>query len=184
MKYSYKDRVKHKLTLDAGPPVTTRCHCCQMESSANLTPATNGKVRGMKKYQAVIRLNNSVNTSSYSDVSTLNLTNLDESKPELDLTYNGQAVTTYYTIDSRRLGKHQKNQEERKLLHGIKHFNLNVQKGLKILQEGGFVDKSPESVAIFLFRQERLSKKQIGAFWHFFSLLIDTVHIRKILGKS
>ena len=50
----------------------------------------------------------------------------------------------------------------RKLLYGIKHFNLNVQKGLKILQEGGFVDETPESVAKFLFRQERLSKKQIG----------------------
>ena len=50
----------------------------------------------------------------------------------------------------------------RKLLHGIKHFNLNVEKGLKYLQDGGFVDDNPESVAQFLFRQERLSKKQIG----------------------
>ena len=49
-------------------------------------------------------------------------------------------------------------------MHGIKHFNLDVQKGLKILQEGGFVDETAESVAKFLFRQERLSKKQIGKF--------------------
>ena len=136
----------------------------------------------MKKYQAVIRLNNS-STTSYSDMSTLNLTNLDESRPELDLTYSGQSVNTYYTLDSRRLAsRHQKNQQERweelhllkiqlpnnpifhcrKLLYGIKHFNLNVEKGLKYLQDGGFVDDTPESVGQFLFRQERLSKKQIG----------------------
>ena len=130
-----------------------------MESLSNFTTRHS---RGMKKYQAVIRLNNSINSSSYSDISTLNLTNLDESRSELDLTYHGEHVTTYYTIDSRRLGKHKKNQEEQKLFFGIKHFNLNVQKGLKILQEGGFVEKSSESVANFLFRQERLSKKQIG----------------------
>jgi len=143
-----------------------KCHCCELESSGVTTPASStGKQRGMKKYQAVIRLNNSVNTSSYSDMSTLNLTNLDESRPEIDLSYNGQPVTAYYTLDSRRtISKHQKNQDERKLLYGIKHFNLNVQKGLKILQEGGFVDETPESVAKFLFRQERLSKKQIGKY--------------------
>ena len=96
-------------------------------------------------------------------MSTLNLTNLDESRPELDTTYD-KSVTTYYTLDSRRLANRQKNQDERKLLYGIKHFNLNVQKGLKILQEAGFVDETPESVANFLFRQERLSKKQIGMY--------------------
>jgi len=146
---------------EVDPAVTTRCHCCHMESLSNFTTRHS---RGMKKYQAVIRLNNSINSSSYSDISTLNLTNLDESRSELDLTYHGEHVTTYYTIDSRRLGKHKKNQEEQKLFFGIKHFNLNVQKGLKILQEGGFVEKSSESVANFLFRQERLSKKQIGKY--------------------
>ena len=91
-----------------GPAVTTpRCQCC------HLTPSLTEKNRGMKKYQAVIRLNSS-STTSYSDMSTLNLTNLDESRPELDLTYSGQSVNTYYTLDSRRLAsRHQKNQQER-----------------------------------------------------------------------
>ena len=88
------------------PGQTARCECCQ------LTPSTTGRSRGMKKYQAVIRLNSS--NTSYSDMSTLNLTNLDESRPELDLTYSGQSVNTYYTLDSRRLaGRHQKHQQER-----------------------------------------------------------------------
>ena len=85
------------------PGDSPRCDCCQ------LSPAFTGQNRGMKKYQAVIRLNNSSNTS-YSDMSTLNLTNLEDSRPELDLTYNGQSVNTYYTLDTRR---HQKNQQER-----------------------------------------------------------------------
>ena len=142
-----------------------RCASCQASASPALTGSqTRSSRRGMKKYQAVIRLNNTVNTSSFSDMSTLNLTSLDESRPEIDLS---GAVTpvTYYTLDSRRLAsRHQKNQDERKLYHAIKHFNLNVEKGLKILKDGGFVDDTPESVAKFLFRQERLSKKQIGKF--------------------
>ena len=171
---------------------TPKCQCCQQLETSVVTPARTGstKHRGMKKYQAVIRLNNSVNTSSYSDMSTLNLTNLDESRPELDLTYD-KSVTTYYTLDSRRLASKQKNQDERKLLYGIKHFNLNVQKGLKILQEAGFVDETPESVANFLFRQERLSKKQIGmyseeqttsefALFNFYFLQANTWEVMKI----
>ena len=50
----------------------------------------------------------------------------------------------------------------RKLLNGIKQFNLDPEKGLKYLEGSGFLEKTPESVAKFLFRQERLSKKQIG----------------------
>ena len=144
---------------------TPRCARCQVSASPALTGSTTrASRRGMKKYQAVIRLNNTANNSSFSDMSTLNLTNLDESRPEIDLS---GAVTpvAYYTLDSRRLAsRHQKNQEERKLYHATKQFNLNVEKGLKILMEGGFVDETPESVAKFLFRQERLSKKQIGKF--------------------
>lgn len=150
---------------------------CQGCVQACSTPAmaSDKKRRGMKKYQALIRLNNS-SMSVSSDVSTLNLTNLDESRPELDMTCDStKAVTAYYTIDSRRLAsKHQRNQDERKLLYGIKHFNLNSKKGLKILQESGFVDESPESVAKFLFRQERLSKKQIGTLHE---TLVSAVHI-------
>ena len=144
---------------------TPRCARCQVSASPGITSSTTrASRRGMKKYQAVIRLNNTATNSSFSDMSTLNLTNLDESRPEIDLS---GAVTpvTYYTLDSRRLAsRHQKHQDERKLYHATKQFNLNVEKGLKILQEGGFVDETPESVAKFLFRQERLSKKQIGKF--------------------
>lgn len=48
------------------------------------------------------------------------------------------------------------------LLYGVKQFNLQPDRGLKYLEENGFVENNPESVAKFLFRQERLSKKQIG----------------------
>ena len=48
------------------------------------------------------------------------------------------------------------------LLYGVKQFNLQPERGLKYLQENGFLENSPESVARFLYRQERLSKKQIG----------------------
>ena len=89
-----------------------QCNCCQLDDS--VTPNKSLKSREkMRKYQAVIRLN-SIN--SCSDMSTLNLTNFDESRPELDLVLNvdGQPITTYYTIDSRRLAsKHQKTQHDR-----------------------------------------------------------------------
>ena len=50
----------------------------------------------------------------------------------------------------------------RMLLYGVKQFNLQPERGLKYLQENGFLENNPDSVAKFLFRQERLSKKQIG----------------------
>jgi len=108
----------------------------------------------MRKYHAVIRLNN-----SNSDLSTLDLSTMEE----------GEAVipnpALYYTIDSRRLAsKHKKSLKERKLLNGVKAFNLEPEKGLKYLQEFNFIDSTPQSVAKFLFRQERLSKKQIGKY--------------------
>ena len=47
-------------------------------------------------------------------------------------------------------------------MYGVKQFNLQPERGLEYLQENGFLDLQPESIAKFLFRQERLSKKQIG----------------------
>jgi len=104
------------------------------------------------------------------DLSTLDLANIDESQNELDFVLNVSTGTTghpnmYYTIDSRRLAsKHKKSQNDRKLLYGVKQFNLDPERGLKYLEESGFVDGTPESIARFLFRQERLSKKQIGKY--------------------
>ncbi|XP_023349536.1 cytohesin-3 isoform X3 [Eurytemora carolleeae] len=96
--------------------------------------------------------------STSADMSTLDLSNLEEGEvPE--------NPALYYTIDSRRLAsKHKKSLKERKLLNGVKRFNLDPEEGLKYLQEFNFIDNKPESVAKFLFRQERLSKKQIGKY--------------------
>ena len=91
-----------------------QCSCCQLDESVVTPSRSLVKTREkMRKYHAVIRLNS---TNSCSDMSTLNLTNFDESRPELDLVLNveGQPITTYYTIDSRRLAsKHQKTQHDR-----------------------------------------------------------------------
>merc|ERR550534_1895818 len=61
------------------------------------------------------------------DLSTLDLGNIDESRDELDFMLNvtstdklGQ-TSIYYTMDSRRMAsKHKKNQQDRKLLYGVK----------------------------------------------------------------
>jgi len=98
-------------------------------------------------------------TTTCPDISSLDLSNLEEGEvlPE--------NPALYYTIDSRRLAsKHKKSLRERKLLNGVKQFNLDPEKGLKYLQEFQFIDSTPTSVAKFLFRQERLSKKQIGKY--------------------
>lgn len=91
-------------------------------------------------------------------MSTLDLSNMEEGEvPE--------NPALYYTIDSRRLAsKHKKSLRERKLLTGVKQFNLDPDNGLKYLEESGFIEPNPQSTAKFLFRQERLSKKQIGKY--------------------
>eukprot|EP00088_Acartia_fossae_P071303 TRINITY_DN9760_c0_g1_i7.p1 TRINITY_DN9760_c0_g1~~TRINITY_DN9760_c0_g1_i7.p1 ORF type:complete len:616 (-),score=174.90 TRINITY_DN9760_c0_g1_i7:282-2129(-) len=122
----------------------------------------------------------------YPDMSTLDLSTLDDSHHHphhrsMTAGSAGNGVETenmppngvdggvpaalYYTIDSRRLAsKHKKSLRERKLWNGVKQFNLDPERGLKYLQEFGFIKSDAESVAKFLFRQERLSKKQIGKY--------------------
>ncbi len=74
----------------------------------------------------------------------------------------------YYTIDSRHLtSSHhsRKSLADKKLLLGVKQFNLDPKKGLEFLDKAGFLDSTnPDEVASFLYREGRLSKKQIGAF--------------------
>ena len=69
----------------------------------------------------------------------------------------------------------------RKLLYGIKQFNLEPKKGLKYLEESGFLENTPELVAKFLFRQERLSKKQIGLLS--FCLEIFFIHSKSLSAE-
>ena len=52
--------------------------------------------------------------------------------------------------------------DQGQLFQAIKRFNLHPDKGLKLLEERGFIEMTPKSIAHFLFNQERLSKKQIG----------------------
>ena len=56
----------------------------------------------------------------------------------------------------------ERKKDQGQLFQAIKRFNLDGDKGLKLLAERGFIEMTPESVAHFLFNQERLSKKQIG----------------------
>jgi len=103
--------------------------------------------------------------SCYPDMSTLDLSTLDVESGVREGVENVNPAALYYTIDSRRLAsKHKKSLRERKLWNGVKQFNLDPERGLKYLQEFGFIKSDPESVAKFLFRQERLSKKQIGKY--------------------
>ena len=69
----------------------------------------------------------------------------------------------YYTIDAKRLtSRHKNSQQSKQLLYGVKQFNLDPEKGLKYLEERFLVQSTPDSIAKFLFEQDRLSKKQIG----------------------
>jgi len=71
----------------------------------------------------------------------------------------------FYTMDAKRMAKLLNRPAfDKNLLHGIKQFNLEPSRGLDILVQGGFVRMEPDSLAEFLFNQERLSKKQIGSF--------------------
>ena len=128
--------------------------------------------RGLTRNAAVTRL---ANHSSYSNISSsVDMESLDSfvmddsdrlmpnrshSIRTTDSNQSGSA-----TIDRSLSARSKRQQKDRLLLHGVKQFNLDPVKGLKLLEERGFLEMTPESVAQFLFRQERLSKKQIGTF--------------------
>ena len=65
-----------------------------------------------------------------------------------------KSFQAYFTIDSRSLAsKHKRSARDKKLLYGIKQFNLEPRRGIKFLMEADFLDsKSAKSVAQFLFR--------------------------------
>jgi len=125
------------------------------------------KCRGMRRNEAVTRL---ANHSSYSNISSNidvdSLVSFDMGEDD-SLSVRSRTDTSTYgtaTIDRSLTAKSKRQQKDRLLLHGVKQFNLDPVKGLKLLEERGFLEMTPESVAQFLFRQERLSKKQIGTF--------------------
>ena len=127
--------------------------------------------RGLTRNAAVIRL---ANHSSYSNISSsVDMESLDSFVMEDDrlLPNRSHSIRTTdssqsgsATIDRSLSARSKRQQKDRLLLHGVKQFNLDPLKGLKLLEERGFLEMTPESVAQFLFRQERLSKKQIGTF--------------------
>ena len=73
------------------------------------------------------------------------------------------AAEHYYTIDSRNLAsRHKLSAQDKNLQQAAKQFNLDPDKGLKILEDKGFIKLEPLSIAQFLLSHGRLSKKQIG----------------------
>jgi hypothetical protein len=129
--------------------------------------------RGMNRYAAVIRL---ANHSSYSNISSSididSLASFDMGSEDDLLSSRSQSIRTTdstpssgtATIDRSLSARSKRQQKDRLLLHGVKQFNLDPVKGLNLLEERGFLEMTPASVAQFLFRQERLSKKQIGTY--------------------
>ena len=74
-------------------------------------------------------------------------------------------MNMFMTMDSKKMAMMSNRPViDKKLLHGIKQFNLDPAKGLEILEERGYIKMEPQPLASFLLNQERLSKKQIGNF--------------------
>ena len=91
----------------------------------------------------------------------------------LDLAHNSRSTTKgssnrmnmFMTMDCKGMAQMcNRPAIDKKLLHGIKQFNLDPAKGLQILEERGYIKMEPQTLAAFLLNQERLSKKQIGEF--------------------
>ena len=83
------------------------------------------------------------------------------------------AAEHYYTIDSRNLAsRHKLSAQDKNLQQAAKQFNLDPDKGLKILEDKGFIKLEPLSIAQFLLSHGRLSKKQIGKRIYFLSYFI------------
>ena len=71
----------------------------------------------------------------------------------------------FRTLDPKRMAKLRGGVNlDKHLLHGIKQFNLDPQRGIEILLQRDYIKMESESIATFLLNQERLSKKQIGAY--------------------
>ena len=111
-------------------------------------------------------VSSSTNTTT-ADTNSVDLSSLDSflGRNSDDFTSTKSDEDTCPVVDGREESTSQARRirDKEKLFQAIKQFNLDADKGLKLLEERGFVRMTPESVAHFLFNQERLSKKQIGA---------------------
>jgi len=105
----------------------------------------------------------SLNIKSFGKMS-LESTSVEPSN-SFDVYNSGVRKGFYHTLDLNLLTSRQKTNNRCKLLlQGVKKFNLEPESGLEFLLNNNLVQDSPDSVANFLFQQDRLSKKQIGSY--------------------
>lgn len=79
--------------------------------------------------------------------------------------FNEDPGMMFRTLDPKRMAKLRGGVNlDKHLLHGIKQFNLDPQRGIEILLQRDYIKMESESIATFLLNQERLSKKQIGVY--------------------
>ncbi len=76
--------------------------------------------------------------------------------------------------------RRKKGLRDKKLLYGVKQFNVEPNRGIRVLIDAGFLQpENPKDVARFLFSEGRLSKKQVVIFVTFIShsmnLFIDSL---------
>jgi len=119
--------------------------------------------------QRSISVNNELMSSKphSSSLTTLNSTDTGYESSKANTSCPNEKLK-YNTIGGRNVpSKHvsPKSLQDKKLLHGVKQFNLDAKTGLEYLSKGGILTQtSAKEVALFLYREGRLSKKQIGAF--------------------
>ncbi|KAH8809148.1 hypothetical protein F5884DRAFT_395650 [Xylogone sp. PMI_703] len=80
---------------------------------------------------------------------------------------NGDASTTPSTPLLEDDPEHLEKEKQRKtaLTNAIRQFNFKPKRGIDLLLSGGFIEHdTPEDIARFLLREERLDKAQIGEF--------------------
>jgi len=122
-------------------------------------------------------LEESSRSKSYDPIKTSpSLTTINSADPNLDISANHHDLSIpnnatdprYLTIDSKHLkSAHMRktNVHAKKLLDGVKQFNSDPKRGLEFLSNAGILNKdSSKEVSLFLYREGRLSKQQIGAF--------------------
>ena len=126
----------------------------------------------MESFTSLLRPSTNSIDSDASGISTFRVTSADLDLSSLDslmgmnsddfTSHKSSLVTNPADLNSRKEGSPDEGKDKEKLLYALKRFNLDAGKGLKLLEERGFLAMTPDSVAHFLFHQERLSKKQIG----------------------
>ena len=126
-------------------------------------------LRSLVNWSAAVRAADGDPLRGKADDSTYNNASMDELRPSIDPTINESSSTplgpSTPTLEDDPDQLEKEKAKKTALTNAIRQFNFKPSKGMKLLLRDGFIPQdTPEEIAKFLIKEDKLDKAQIGEY--------------------